>query len=293
MSAALDKIIIETRHLDKTYTGKVEVPVLFDINLRVLAGEFVAVIGQSGSGKSTLLNILGCLDRPTRGSVCIDSHNIAHLSDNELARLRRESIGFIFQAHFLLEDFTCLENALMPLLIRYGQIPSRERDRVIGLLKRVGLARELSKTPDTMSGGQKQRAAIVRALANQPHLILADEPTGNLDSRNGEEVFALMREMSLETGVAVVMVTHDDRLARAAQRILSIDDGHISELDRDLKPLLRSGFPDPPPSISATPTAQSADSRTPGIHAASTMRWEAVNTAKTRRSEEAKGATEK
>ena len=233
--------IVETRHLDKTYSGKVDVPVLFDVNLRVLAGEFVAVIGQSGSGKSTLLNILGCLDRPTRGSVCIDSRDIAHLSDNELARLRRESIGFIFQAHFLLEDFTCLENALMPLLIRYGHVPVRDRDRVIGLLKRVGLAHQLDKTPDTMSGGQKQRVAIVRALANQPRLILADEPTGNLDSRNGEEVFALMREMSEETGVAVVMVTHDDRLARAAQRILSIEDGHVGELSSSLPPIPQNG----------------------------------------------------
>lgn len=239
-------IIIETQHLDKTYSGKVEVPVLFDVNLRVLAGEFVAVMGQSGSGKSTLLNILGCLDRPTHGRVYIDSHDVSRLTDNELARLRRESIGFIFQAHFLLEDFTCLENALMPLLIRYGHIPAVERDRVIGLLKRVGLARELGKTPDTMSGGQKQRAAIVRALANQPCLILADEPTGNLDSRNGEEVFALMREMSQETGVAVVMVTHDDRLARAAQRILSIEDGHVGELDRNLHPIRSDSLRDLP-----------------------------------------------
>lgn len=233
-------IVVETRRLDKTYFGKVQVPVLFDVNLQVRAGEFVAVMGQSGSGKSTLLNILGCLDRPTHGTVHIDGNDVARLSDNELARLRRERIGFIFQAHYLLDEFTCLENALMPTLIRCGCIPKRERDHVIGLLKRVGLQNELYKTPDVMSGGQNQRVAIVRALANRPRLILADEPTGNLDSHNGAEVFALMREMAQETGVAVVMVTHDDRLAREAQRILYIDDGQVSELDHDL-PHLRPG----------------------------------------------------
>lgn len=256
-----NEVIVETQHLDKTYTGKVDVPVLFDVNLRVLAGEFVAVMGQSGSGKSTLLNILGCLDRPTHGNVYIDSHNVAHLTDNELARLRRESIGFIFQAHFLLDDFTCLENALMPLLIRYGHIPAGKRDRVIGLLKRVGLASELGKTPDTMSGGQNQRVAIVRALANQPRLILADEPTGNLDSRNGQEVFALMREMSQETGVAVVMVTHDDRLAREAQRILSIEDGHVGELDHNLHPIHLDGLRDLPTRTRAMPTPHNPPNR--------------------------------
>jgi ABC-type lipoprotein export system ATPase subunit len=226
-----DALIVETSHLYKTYRGTVETPVLFDVNLRIHAGEFVAVMGQSGSGKSTLLNILGCLDRPSRGIVHIDGQDIAHLSDDGLARLRRERIGFIFQAHFLLDEFTCLENVLMPVLIRYGAIPVRERDRAIALLTRVGLAKELYKTPDAMSGGQNQRIAIVRALANRPSLLLADEPTGNLDSRNGKEVFALMREIGEETGVAVVMVTHDDRLAYEAQRILVIEDGYVRALD--------------------------------------------------------------
>ena len=227
-------LVVETEHLFKTYHGKVETPVLFDVNLRINAGEFVAVMGQSGSGKSTLLNILGCLDRPSRGMVHIDGQDIARLSDDELARLRRERIGFIFQAHFLLDEFTCLENALLPVLIRYGFIPTKERERAITLLKRVGLEKELHKTPDEMSGGQNQRVAIVRALANRPSLLLADEPTGNLDSENGKEVFALMREMGEETGVAVVMVTHDDRLAYEAQRILLIEDGYLTEKERGL-----------------------------------------------------------
>ncbi len=227
-------IIIETNHLYKTYHSKVETPVLFDVNLRIHAGEFVAVMGQSGSGKSTLLNILGCLDRPSRGTVHIDGQDISRLSDDELARLRRERIGFIFQAHFLLDEFTCLENVLLPVLIRYGYIPAKEKEGAIALLKRVGLAKELHKTPDEMSGGQNQRIAIIRALANRPVLLLADEPTGNLDSKNGKEVFALMREIGEETGVAVVMVTHDDRLALEAHRILYIEDGYLGERDRVL-----------------------------------------------------------
>ncbi len=229
-----DSLVVETKHLYKTYHSKVETPVLFDVNLRIHAGEFVAIMGQSGSGKSTLLNILGCLDRPSRGTVHIDGQDIARLSDDELARLRRERIGFIFQAHFLLDEFTCLENALLPVLIRYGFIPAKERERAIALLKRVGLEKELHKTPDEMSGGQNQRIAIVRSLANRPCLLLADEPTGNLDSQNGKEVFALLREIGEETGVAVAMVTHDDRLAYEAQRILIIEDGYLSEKGRGL-----------------------------------------------------------
>jgi lipoprotein-releasing system ATP-binding protein len=226
----MNLIIVETRGLRKVYVGKVNVPVLHGIDMRVSAGEFVAIIGQSGSGKSTLLNILGCLDRPTGGEVWINGRNIARLDDEALAELRSDAIGFVFQFHYLLDEFTCLENALMPILIRRGGASRAERDRVTDLLRRVGLGRQLHQTPDTMSGGENQRCAIVRAMANQPHLILADEPTGNLDSRSGQEVFALMREMSRETGVAVVMVTHDERLARAADRILLIEDGRMREL---------------------------------------------------------------
>jgi lipoprotein-releasing system ATP-binding protein len=227
----VSRAVVVTRGLCKTYSGKVEVRVLHGIDLEVREGEFAAIMGQSGSGKSTLLNILGCLDRPTEGDVRIDGHDVAELDDDQLAALRSEAIGFVFQFHFLLDEFTCLENALMPIVIRHGVATRVERDRVIGLLQRVGLGGQLQQTPDTMSGGQNQRCAIVRALANQPRLVLADEPTGNLDSQSSREVFELLREMNRETGVAVIMVTHDDRLARAADRILLIEDGRMRELD--------------------------------------------------------------
>ena len=225
MSAAPGEAVIETIGLKKTYPGKVPTPVLFGIDLRVVAGEFISIIGQSGSGKSTLLNILGALDIPTGGVVKIDGVDISTLTEDGLAVLRSEVVGFVFQAHFLLEELTCLENAVLPILIRKGEATSEELEWIRSLLVRVGLGEQLDKYPDTMSGGENQRCAIVRALANRPRIVLADEPTGNLDSHSGEEVFRLMRQMSSEVGIAFVMVTHDERLAHAADRILMIEDG--------------------------------------------------------------------
>jgi ABC-type lipoprotein export system ATPase subunit len=226
----LSRPIVEARGLRKTYFGKVDVPVLHGIDMRVDPGEFVAIIGQSGSGKSTLLNLLGCLDVPTGGTLLIAGLDVTTLDEDALAELRSDCIGFVFQFHYLLDAFTCLENALMPITIRKGEPSAADRERVIALLDRVGLGDQLRKTPDEMSGGQNQRCAIVRALANAPRLVLADEPTGNLDSHSGQEVFRLFREVTGETGAAVVMVTHDDRLARAADRILLIEDGHMREV---------------------------------------------------------------
>lgn len=226
-------VVVETRELRKTYFGKVTVPVLHGIDLRIFAGEFVAIIGQSGSGKSTLLNILGALDVPTSGTVLINGVDISTLDDDALADLRSEEVGFIFQFHHLLDEYTCLENVLLPLIIRQGSVGDAERDRVIRLLERVGLGHRLDNHPDEMSGGENQRCAIVRALANAPRIVLADEPTGNLDSRSGQEVFALMRDMNREVDVAFVMVTHDDRLAQAADRILLIEDGRMRQLDKE------------------------------------------------------------
>jgi lipoprotein-releasing system ATP-binding protein len=228
-------VVIETHALQKTYFGKVTVPVLFGVDLCIRAGEFVAIMGQSGSGKSTLLNILGALDVPTSGTVLINGVDIGTLDDDALATLRSEDIGFIFQFHHLLDEYTCLENALLPLIIRHGSVSEAARVRVIHLLERVGLGHRLENHPDAMSGGENQRCAIVRALANAPRIVLADEPTGNLDSRSGQDVFALMREMNREIGVAFVMVTHDDRLAQAANRILLIEDGRIRELPKDAR----------------------------------------------------------
>jgi ABC-type lipoprotein export system ATPase subunit len=225
--------VVEAIGLEKTYRGKIEVPVLKGVDLVIYPGEFVAIIGQSGSGKSTLLNLIGCLDRATGGSLRIAGMDVAAITDDELADLRADCLGFVFQFHYLLDEFTCKENVLLPLLIRRGQVTKEDEARAVALLERVGLGAQLEQTPDTMSGGQCQRCAIVRSLVNHPRVILADEPTGNLDSTSGAEVFRLLREMSRDTGVAVVMVTHDERLAAAADRIVSIQDGQIHEQARN------------------------------------------------------------
>lgn len=229
---ASKQIVVATYGLKKTYFGKVETPVLHGIDIEIRAGEFVAIIGQSGSGKSTLLNILGALDVPTEGQVVIDGVDIATLSEDGLAALRNRVVGFVFQFHYLLDELSCLENALTPVAIGKGEASEEDTARVIALLERVGLGKQLHKHPDTMSGGQNQRCAIIRALTNQPKIVLADEPTGNLDSRSGDEVFSIMREMNRENGVAFIMVTHDDRLAQEADRILMIEDGWVHEVDK-------------------------------------------------------------
>lgn len=229
----MDRVpIVQTIGLKKTYnpgTAKA-IEVLHGVDMTAYAGEFVAIIGQSGSGKSTLLNILGALDVPTEGKVLIDGVNIATLDSDGLASLRGTKIGFVFQFHHLLDEFTCLENALMPVTIQKGAPEKSDIAYAERLLDRVGLTDQKNKRANQMSGGQQQRNAIVRALSNKPKLILADEPTGNLDSKSGAEVFALMREIAKETGVAFLMVTHDDRLAAAADRILKIEDGYLSEI---------------------------------------------------------------
>jgi ABC-type lipoprotein export system ATPase subunit len=225
--------VVETRGLKKTYFGKIDTPVLHGIDIKIHSGEFIAIMGQSGSGKSTLLNILGALDVPTGGQVLIDGIDIATLSENGLAELRNRVVGFVFQFHYLLDELTCLENVLVPIMVRNGDVTAAERQRSIGLLERVGLREQLHKHPDAMSGGENQRCAIIRALANQPKVVLADEPTGNLDSRSGDEVFKMMREMNRESEVAFIMVTHDERLAQAADRILMIEDGFVHDVNKN------------------------------------------------------------
>ena len=222
--------VVRTENLVKTYGANTANPVtvLRGVNMAAQAGEFVAIIGQSGSGKSTLLNILGALDVPTSGAAYVGGVNIAGLSSDELARLRGNTIGFVFQFHHLLDEFTCLENVLMPVTIARGAPSPSDTAYARLLLDRVGLTSQLHKTPGKLSGGQQQRAAIVRALVNRPKVVLADEPTGNLDSQSGADVFALLREIAKETSVAFLMVTHDDRLARAADRILRMEDGVLS-----------------------------------------------------------------
>lgn len=233
LSQHLPRVVVEARDLRKTYFGKVDVPVLFGVDFTIRAQEFVAIVGQSGSGKSTLLNLLGALDTPTGGTVIINGVDISKLEEDELASLRSDQVGFIFQFHYLLDEFSCLENALMPVTIRQGEASESDRKRVIGLLQRVGLGDRINHRPEEMSGGENQRCAIVRALANAPRIVLADEPTGNLDSHSGHEVFRLMRQMNRESGVAFVMITHDDRLAQAADRILLIEDGLVHEISKE------------------------------------------------------------
>ena len=227
MASDADKPILRTVDLAKSYGNGVVTWALRGVNLEVRPGEFVAVVGASGSGKSTLLNMIGALDRPSRGEVYIHGRNTSELNEAGLAELRGDTVGFIFQLHYLLGEFSVLENALMPLAIRKGWASADDIRWVKTLLGRVGLEERMDARPSQLSGGQQQRAAIVRALANRPKLILADEPTGNLDSRNGAMVFELLTELNFQLGTAFVLVTHDDRLAQQAQRIVAMEDGHI------------------------------------------------------------------
>lgn len=224
------ELILQVEQLRKSYLigTPLEVEVLRGIDFTVERGEFVAIVGQSGSGKSTLLNILGALDQPTSGLVNIDGVDISTLDSNGLADLRNEKVGFVFQFHHLLAEFTCLENALMPILISRGAASAQDEERVKALMERVGVGHVAAKRANQISGGQQQRVAIIRALSQQPTLVLADEPTGNLDSKSSKDVFQLMREMTREQGVTFMMVTHDDRLAGQADRIFRIEDGLVT-----------------------------------------------------------------
>lgn len=218
--------LAELQKVCKVYADGVPVWALLDVDLAVSPGEFVVVVGPSGCGKTTLLNILGLLDTPTSGKVFLGGEDVSRLSDDARSRLRRDVVGFVFQNYFLLPDFNVLENALMPLRLR-GAVRPQERQRVLALLEQVGLADRLWAFPSQLSGGQQQRVALVRALANDPLLVLADEPTGNLDSKNGQAVYDLMRHLNRSTGKAFVLVTHDERFTVAADRVVRMADGRI------------------------------------------------------------------
>ncbi len=216
--------IVETRNLVKVYGDGAEVRALDGLNLRVERGEFVAVMGPSGSGKSTLLHILGALDRPTSGEVWVDGQNLASVRDLDTFRAR--TVGFVFQMHNLIPTLTARENVEVPMM---GQPVGRRerRQRAEELLERVGLKDRMNHLPSQLSGGERQRVAIARALANRPAIILADEPTGNLDSQSGAEVVALLRQLNRDLGTTVILVTHDPAVARRADRILLMRDGRI------------------------------------------------------------------
>jgi lipoprotein-releasing system ATP-binding protein len=220
-------IVLEARDIAKSFRqGPVTLSVLSGASLTIAAGERLAIVGASGSGKTTLLQILGGLDPPSAGQVLVDGRDIHALSEAERGALRNRALGFVYQFHHLLPEFSALENVAMPLLVRrvgVGEAQARARE----LLERVGLGARLTHRPHQLSGGERQRAAVARALVTQPRLVLADEPTGNLDGANAEQVFALMLELNRERGTSLVVVSHDPRLAARMDRILTIDQGTL------------------------------------------------------------------
>jgi ABC-type lipoprotein export system ATPase subunit len=231
---------IELHNIYKTYhLGEVDLPVLRGISLRIARGELVALMGTSGSGKSTLMNLLGCLDRPTAGEYWLEGREISGLSAKERARVRRRTVGFVFQSFNLLARTSALENVMMPL--SYAENHPNERqmeERATVLLKRVGLADRLDHQPSQLSGGQQQRVAIARALVNSPQILLADEPTGNLDSHTSGEILQMFQDFNQHEGLTVILVTHDQEVAHHARRIIHIKDGLIGAKAAD-----REAFP--------------------------------------------------
>ena len=221
-------MILEMHHIYKDYyPGNMVVPVLKDVNLNVENGEYLAIMGPSGSGKSTLMNIIGCLDKPTKGDFRLDGLDILNLSENALADVRLNKLGFVFQNFQLLPRMTALDNVALPLVYA-GVRKKARRERAREALIRVGLEERVSFTPTQLSGGQKQRVAIARAMVNKPKILLADEPTGALDSKSSAQVMDLFAQLNAE-GVTVVMITHDPGIAGHAKRVVDIFDGEISE----------------------------------------------------------------
>jgi len=224
--------LVAVRDLEKTYDlGETQVHALRGVTLDVVRGEFVALTGPSGSGKSTFMHLLGCLDRPTSGDYLFDGRNVAQTEKRELARLRNASLGFVFQGFNLLARTTALENVELPLLYRRGVGQRDRRDRAVAL-RSVGLGDRLGHYPNQLSGGQQQRVAIARALVNNPKLLLADEPTGNLDTRTSIEVMGIFQRLNQEQGLTIVLVTHEHDIAQYGTRIVAFRDGRVRGDDR-------------------------------------------------------------
>jgi putative ABC transport system ATP-binding protein len=221
--------VIQLDHIHKTYTmGDVDVLALRGVSLTINEGEFVAIMGASGSGKSTMMNIIGCLDRPTRGAYILDGQDVSELSKDERADIRCQKIGFVFQGFNLLSRTSALENVELPML--YAGVPTAQRDeRAMEALAAVGLAGREQNHPNQLSGGQQQRVAVARSLVNNPALILADEPTGNLDSRTSVEVMEIFQRLNRERGITLVLVTHEPDIAQYAQRVVVFKDGRIKK----------------------------------------------------------------
>jgi len=231
------EIVVETRGLTRVYRlGPTEVPALRGVDLVIARQEFVSIVGRSGSGKSTLLHLLGCLDRPTTGSVWLEGIEVTALPRRRLPAVRRDKVGFVFQQFNLLPHLTALENVLLPL--RYSRTPRREaRRRAESLLAQVGLAGRLDHRPAELSGGEQQRVALARSLINRPAIVLADEPTGEVDTHTAAEIVALLRELNRAEGQTFVVVTHDPLVAAATDRTISLQDGQVTADERRLQQL--------------------------------------------------------
>jgi len=232
--------LIELKDICRTYyLGEVAVPVLKGITLNVASGELVALMGTSGSGKSTLMNLLGCLDHPTSGEYWLDGREVSRLTANERARLRNRTIGFVFQSFNLLPRTTALENVMMPLTYSRENLSEQQKKlRAIDLLRKVGLADRIDHQQSQLSGGEQQRVAVARALVNHPRILLADEPTGNLDSRTSEEILYMFQQLNSVEGITIILVTHDQGVAEWAQRTIRIKDGLLED---GIEPLIAAG----------------------------------------------------
>jgi putative ABC transport system ATP-binding protein len=229
MSATATPLVAELDHVGKVYgQGEAAVTALNNLCMSVRQGEYLAVMGTSGSGKSTAMNILGCLDRPSSGSYRLNGVAIEQLNDDQLADLRNRELGFVFQQFHLLPELTALENVMLPMV--YAGVPAEERrQRAIAGLERVGLAKRMHNRPNQLSGGQQQRVAVARAIINQPKLLLADEPTGALDSRTTAEVLDLFDELHRQQGITILLVTHEHHVAERAERVVHFHDGRLVE----------------------------------------------------------------
>src|SRR5829696_8202689 len=227
--------LIEVQNLTKTYTmGDVEVQALRGITLTIAEGEMVAIMGPSGSGKSTLMNIIGCLDQPSDGAYLLDGVDVGSLNDNQLAAIRNQKIGFVFQQYMLLQRTSALRNVELPML--YGGSGDR-RAKAEAALHAVGMRERMQHKPNELSGGQQQRVAIARALVNNPRIMMADEPTGALDTKTGEEIMGIFQQLNREQGITVILVTHDPEVAQHARRIISVRDGAVASDETVPEPL--------------------------------------------------------
>ena len=224
--------LIELDRISKVYhMGQIEVHALRGVSLSVERGEMIAIVGASGSGKSTLMNVVGCLDQPTSGTYTLDGQDVGRLNDDRLAEIRNRQIGFVFQTFNLLPRTNALQNVMLPMIYD-GVGPAERRERAQQALAAVGLADRVRHAPSELSGGQQQRVAIARALVNEPSILLADEPTGNLDSTSGAEVMALLQALNRERGITVVLVTHDPEIARQTSRIIHLYDGQVTHEEK-------------------------------------------------------------